>query len=83
MQANAASGFELKVIAAVVLGGASLAGGRGSNLSPVIGAFLLSAILDATALNRIPPTFEQLILGIIILAAVAFVGLRSRMSGRR
>ena len=67
MEANAASGFELKVIAAVVLGGTSLSGGRGSNLSPVIGALLLSVILDATALNRVPPTFESLILGVIIL----------------
>ncbi len=83
MQANAAGGFELKVIAAVVLGGTSLSGGRGSNLSPVIGSLLLSVILDATALNRVPPTFESLILGIIILAAVTFVGVRSRIAERR
>ena len=80
MEANAASGFELKVIAAVVLGGTSLSGGRGSTLSPVIGALLLSVILDATALNRVPPTFESLILGVIILAAVTFVGVRARLA---
>jgi ribose/xylose/arabinose/galactoside ABC-type transport system permease subunit len=82
MQANAAAGFELKVIAAVVLGGTSLSGGRGSNLSPVIGALLLSVILNATALNRVPPTFESLILGIIILAAVTFVGIRARIAAK-
>lgn len=80
MQANAASGFELKVIAAVVLGGTSLSGGRGSNFSPVIGSLLLSLILNATALNRVPPTFESLILGIIILTAVTFVGVRARIA---
>ncbi|MCD2175129.1 ABC transporter permease [Rhizobium sp. C4] len=79
MQANAASGLELKIIAAVVLGGTSLSGGRGANLSPIIGALLLSVILNATALNRVPPTFESLILGLIILAAVTFVGLKSRL----
>lgn len=82
MQANAASGFELKVIAAVVLGGTSLNGGRGSNFSPVIGALLLSLILNATALNRVPPTFESLVLGVIILAAVTFVGIRGRLAER-
>lgn len=82
MQANAAAGFELKVIAAVVLGGTSLSGGRGSNLSPVIGALLLSVILNATALNRVPPTFESLILGIIILASVTFVGIRARIAAK-
>jgi len=82
MQANAAAGFELKVIAAVVLGGTSLSGGRGSNLSPVIGALLLSVILNATALNRVPPTFESLILGIIILTSVTFVGIRARFAAK-
>ena len=78
LQATAATGFELKVIAAVVLGGTSIQGGRGSNASPVIGALLVGVILNAMTLNRVPGTFELLVLGTLILGAVAFEGLRRR-----
>jgi ribose/xylose/arabinose/galactoside ABC-type transport system permease subunit len=78
LQATAATGFELKVIAAVVLGGTSIQGGRGSNASPVIGALLVGVILNAMTLNRIPGTFELLVLGTLILGAVSFEGLRRR-----
>lgn len=82
MAATVGGGFELKAIAAVVLGGTSLAGGRGSNLAPVVGAVLLSLILNASALHRIPPSFDLLTLGIILLGAISFVGLRQRLSHR-
>jgi len=82
MTANVGAGFELKVIATVVLGGTSLSGGRGTVLAPVIGAVLLSLILNATALVRLPPTFESLILGVIILISVAFIGVRARHQER-
>lgn len=46
LQATAATGFELRVIAAVVLGGTSIAGGRGSVLAPRVGAVLVGVILN-------------------------------------
>ena len=83
LQATAATGFELKVIAAVVLGGTSITGGRGSNLAPVVGAVLVGVILNALTLNRVPGIFELLVLGVLILAAVSFDGLRTRLTDRR
>ena len=83
LQATAATGFELKVIAAVVLGGTYISGGRGSNASPVIGAVLLGVIFNALTLNRVPGSYEMLVLGALILAAVSFDGLRQRLSGQR
>ena len=83
LQATAATGFELKVIAAVVLGGTSITGGRGSNAAPVIGAILVGVILNAMTLNRLPGTYELLVLGVLILLAISFDGLRSRLAERR
>lgn len=83
LQATAATGLELKVIAAVVLGGTSITGGRGSNLAPIIGAVLVGVILNALTLNRIPGTYELLVLGALILAAISFDGLRTRRAERR
>ena len=83
LQATAATGFELKVIAAVVLGGTSIKGGYGSNAAPVIGAVLVGMILNALTLNRVPGTFELLVLGALILLAVSFDGLKRLLAGER
>jgi len=82
LQATAATGLELRVVAAVVLGGTSIIGGRGSNAAPVIGAVLVGVILNALTLNRVPGTYELLVLGALILAAISFDGVRSRLSAR-
>jgi ribose/xylose/arabinose/galactoside ABC-type transport system permease subunit len=81
LQATAATSFELKVVAAIVLGGTRITGGRGSNASPVIGAVLVGVILNALTLNRVPGSYELLVLGALILAAVCFEGLRQRLTG--
>jgi ribose/xylose/arabinose/galactoside ABC-type transport system permease subunit len=83
LQATAGTGFELKVIAAVVLGGTAITGGRGSNASPIIGAILVGVIFNALTLNRVPGSYELLVLGALILAAVTFDGLRQRLAARR
>ena len=83
LQATAATGFELKVIAAVVLGGTHISGGRGSNAAPVIGALLVGVILNALTLHRVPGSYELLVLGALILAAVSFDGFRRRWAERR
>jgi ribose/xylose/arabinose/galactoside ABC-type transport system permease subunit len=80
LQATAATGFELRVIAAVVLGGTSIVGGRGSNAAPVIGAILVGVILNALTLNRVLGTYELLVLGVLILTAISFDGVRLRLS---
>lgn len=82
IQATAATGFELQCIAAVVLGGTSITGGRGSTLAPVIGAVLVGVILNALTLNNVPGTFEQLVLGLLILLAISVDALRFRVTRR-
>jgi len=82
IQATAATGFELQCIAAVVLGGTSITGGRGSTLAPLIGAVLVGVILNALTLNSVPGTFEQLVLGMLILLAISVDALRFRASRR-
>lgn len=78
LQATAATGFELRVITAIVIGGTSIRGGAGSNAAPLIGALLVGTILDVMTLNRVPATYELLVLGALLLLAVLIEGLRSR-----
>lgn len=67
---NAAVGFELEVIAAVVLGGTSLMGGRGSILGTVLGALTIGVIGNGLILSHVSPFFTQIVTGAIILLAV-------------
>ena len=67
---NAAVGFELEVIAAVVLGGTTLFGGRGTILGTVLGALTIAVIGNGLILAHISPFFTQIVTGVIILAAI-------------
>jgi len=67
---NAAVGFELDVIAAVVLGGTSLMGGRGTMLGTVLGALTIATIGNGLILMHISPFFTQIVTGAIILVAI-------------
>lgn len=79
VQPSAGLGMELEAIAAVVLGGTSIAGGRGSPVSPVIGALIIGVITNAMVLQRIPGVWQSAVLGTLILAAVAVDGFRTRV----
>lgn len=75
------SGFELKTIAAVVVGGVSLFGGRGAILGMVLGAALLDVVDNLLVLLSAPETVFKGFLGAIIIIAVVlntFIGKRSR-----
>ncbi|SDE80812.1 ABC transporter permease [Limimaricola pyoseonensis] len=67
---NAAVGFELQVIAAVVLGGTSLFGGRGSILGTILGTLTIAVIGNGLILMHISPFFTQIVTGAIILIAI-------------
>lgn len=67
---NAGQGFELEVIAAVVLGGTSLFGGRGSMLGTLLGALTVSVIANGLILLHMSPFLTPIITGCIILIAI-------------
>ncbi|MDR7277073.1 ABC transporter permease [Catenuloplanes atrovinosus] len=64
------AGYELQAIAAVVIGGTSLSGGRGSIVGTVIGALIISVLNNGLQLLSIPQEWQNVILGIVILIAV-------------
>jgi rhamnose transport system permease protein len=75
---NAGLGLEMKVIAAVVVGGAAITGGKGSVLGTVLGVILLGAIGPALTFLGVSAYWERAVQGAIILAALVFDALRVR-----
>jgi ribose transport system permease protein len=73
---TASTGAELDIIAAVVIGGGSLAGGEGSILGSVIGAFVMAFLSNGCNLAGVPNYLQEIIIGAIIVAAVAVDRLR-------
>jgi ribose transport system permease protein len=63
-------GYELQAIAAVVIGGTSLAGGKGSIVGTVIGALIISVLNNGLQIMSIPQEWQNVILGCVILVAV-------------
>lgn len=72
--------YELYVIAAVVVGGTSLAGGEGKILGTLVGAFIIAVIRNGMNLMNIEPYTQKVVLGLVILGAVLADRLRR---GRR
>ena len=77
---TAAAGYELDIIAAVVIGGASLNGGVGTLLGSLIGALVMTVIRVGCGLNGIEESTTRIVTGAIIVAAVAVDRLRQRSS---
>ncbi|WP_295533188.1 ABC transporter permease [uncultured Thioclava sp.] len=71
-------GLELDVIAAVVLGGASIFGGRGTVLGTVLGVFILVMIQNSLILMGIDTTWQRIVVGAMLIAAVTVTALRDR-----
>ncbi len=63
-------GYELDAIAAVVIGGTSLAGGRGSILGTIIGALIMSVLLNGLRILSVAQEWQTVVTGLIIIAAV-------------
>ncbi len=77
-QPNAGIGFELDAIAAVVLGGTSIAGGRGSVVGTLIGALTLGVLNNGLNLMSVSPYTQKVLKGVIILLAVYAGSIRRR-----
>ena len=73
-----ALGLELDVIAAVVIGGASLAGGTGSIFGTVIGALIMGVLRAGTTQLAWPTWVQEILIGLIIVIAVGIDRLRNR-----
>jgi ribose/xylose/arabinose/galactoside ABC-type transport system permease subunit len=71
-EAVAGTGYELTVIASVVIGGTSLFGGSGTILGTVVGTILIGVLLNGLILMDVSSYIQQIIIGIIIVLAVAF-----------
>ena len=77
-QPTAGQGYELQAIAAVVIGGGSLQGGEGSVMGTLIGAFIIGLLSNGSDLLGINPYWQQVIIGLVIIAAVGFDEFRKR-----
>lgn len=81
-QSNTASGYELTVITACVVGGIDIAGGRGKVFGAISGALLLGILSNALPLINVSPFWQDAIQGCIILLAVVISALVKRGSNR-
>jgi ribose transport system permease protein len=72
------TGYELQAIAAVVLGGTSLSGGRGGIGGTFIGAMLIGVLVNGMTLLNVSSYYQLIIQGAVILAAIAIDRLRLR-----
>lgn len=79
---DVASGFELNVVAACVIGGISIAGGVGSVAGVILGALFLGIIANALPVVGISPFWQMAISGLAIILAVGFNASQSRTPGR-
>jgi simple sugar transport system permease protein len=77
------AGTELDIIAAVVLGGASILGGRGSVVGTVLGVLLISLIRNSLILMGVPGTWQRVAVGVLLVAGVSIQALGARRKARR
>ena len=77
---KAGIGLELQVITAVVLGGATLTGGRGTMFGTFLGVFLLGIISNALQIAGVSSAYAELVFGAILIIAVVWAALRERGS---
>lgn len=71
-QPNAGEGYELNVIAAVVIGGGSLSGGQGSVIGTIIGSLIMGVLANGGNLLQISPFIQRIVIGSVIVLAVTF-----------
>ena len=69
-QPNAGMSYELDAIAAVVIGGTSLSGGKGSIWGTVLGAIIIGVLNNGLVLLNVSPFWQQVVKGAVILLAV-------------
>ena len=78
----AATGLELSVVTAVILGGASLSGGRGTILGTVLAVLIIGVLNNGLILLKVPSFWQDVTRGLLLFGAVAFDQFRARHSSR-
>ena len=79
---NSIVGKELGVIAAVVLGGASLAGGRGTVLGTFLGVMLLAIVQNGMTLMKVPAVWYDVFVGLVIIVSVGFSSYKQKKDAK-
>jgi ribose transport system permease protein len=77
---NAATGLEFSAVTAVVLGGASLAGGRGSIVGTILGVLVIGVVNNGIVLLGIESFWQDVVRGTLLIVAVAIDQLRLRLA---
>jgi ribose transport system permease protein len=77
---NAATGLEFSAITAVILGGASLYGGRGTVLGTVLGVLIIGVVNDGIVLLNVDSFYQDVVRGALLIIAVAIDQLRLRLA---
>ena len=72
-------GMELSVVTAIVLGGASLAGGRGSIVGTAVGLLIIGSLNNGLTLTGVDPFWQDVARGALLIGAVSFDQLRRRL----
>jgi ribose/xylose/arabinose/galactoside ABC-type transport system permease subunit len=81
-QAASSEGLELLVIAAVVLGGASITGGQGSIWGTLAGVLIISVLANGMSIMNVEPFYQRIVTGLALLIAVGMDQYRKRRAGR-
>lgn len=76
-------GYELNVIAAAVVGGASLTGGKGTAFGAVLGALVIQMISSGIVILGIDQNYSQIIIGVVVVAAVVLDNVNTWLARRR
>ncbi len=77
---TAATGLEFSVVTAVVLGGASLAGGRGSIIGTILGVLVIGVVNNGIVLLNIESFWQDVMRGTLLISAVGFDAVRRRLT---
>ena len=80
-QGTTGTGLELLVITAVIIGGAALFGGSGTMVGTLVGVFLIGALQNILVLANVSSFWQTIVIGVVIIAAVAFDTWVRRRSG--
>ncbi len=82
-QPTALLGYELTIIAAVVLGGTRMSGGSGNVLGVMLGTVLLTMVSNSLILLGVPTYWSKFVTGVLIIIGIGVISYRAARSGKK